>query len=69
MDNPALAIAEYPWTSLALIAGSIYQFGFMKTIGILFAGAVGIKALNELASKTEVGKQIKDGLITQAKSA
>lgn len=59
MDNPAMAIAEYPWTALALIAGSIYQFGFMKTIGGLFAGAVGIKAINELAEKTTWGRKFK----------
>lgn len=62
MDNPTLAIAKYPWTSLTLLIGSIYQFGFMKTVGGLLVGMVGMKAINELANQTEAGKQIKDGL-------
>ncbi len=58
MDNPASAITKYPWTSLALIIGSIYQFGFMKTFGGLFAGMIGIKAVNELGD-TKLGKDLK----------
>ncbi len=62
MDNPTLAISKYPWTSLTLLIGSIYQFGFMKTIGGLLVGMVGIKALNEIGTETGLGKEIKDGL-------
>lgn len=62
MDNPTVAIAKYPWASLTLLIGSIWQFGFMKTIGGLLVGMIGIKALNEIGTETGLGRQIKDGL-------
>ncbi len=68
MDNPASAITKYPWTSLALIIGSIYQFGFMKTFGGLFAGMIGIKAVNELGD-TKLGKDLKKWVEKSANEA
>ncbi len=61
MDNPVRAITAYPWTAMALIAGSIWQFGFGKTFLWLFAGILGIKAINELGN-TEMGRQAKENL-------
>lgn len=69
MDNPTLAIAKYPWTSLTLIIAWIWKFGFMKTIGGLLVGSIGLKALNEIGTETGLGKQIKDGLKKWAKVA
>jgi hypothetical protein len=69
MDNPTIAIAKYPWTSLTLLIAWIWKFGFMKTIGGLLVGSIGLKALNEIGTETGLGKQIKDGLKKWAKVA
>lgn len=68
MDNPMVAIAKYPWVSLTLLIGGIWKFGFMKTIGGLLVGMVGIKAVDELAG-TELGKELKRNLKTGASEA
>jgi hypothetical protein len=60
MENPTRAITKYPWTSLALIAGSIWKFGFGKTIFGLLAWVIGIKAINEIGGETGLGKTMKD---------
>jgi hypothetical protein len=60
MNNPTRAISKYPWTSLALIAGSIWQFGFGKTIFWLLAWVIGIKAIHEIGWETGLGKMMKD---------
>lgn len=66
MDNPMLAISKYPWVSLTLLIGGIWKFWFMKTIGGLLLGMVGIKAVNELGN-TELGREMKGNLVGWAK--
>ena len=68
MDNPIRAITKYPWVSLTLVIGWIWKFGFMKTIGGLLLGMIGIKAINELGD-TEVGKEAKWALLKTGKEA
>ncbi len=68
MDNPASAIAKYPWTSLALVGASIWKFGFGKTIFWILAAVLGLKAVNELWD-TEMGRELKDNLKKWAKEA
>ena len=62
MANPTRAITHYPWTSLALITGSIWKFGFGKTIFGLLASVIGLKAINEIGKDTDLGKQIQGGI-------
>jgi hypothetical protein len=48
-DNPINAITTYPWSSVALIIGSIFAFGWKNTFMALLGVGIWMKAINEIA--------------------